>query len=189
MARALSRRKGADRDSGEDSDSGSEPRAPGTSQQLRYRRLAKKRPGVLTERELQNMRLYLGNATGGGDDAPVAIKVLARVFRASYSVNQIGEERYREMRTLAASIDFILRGEAVGALDVLVCRFKSLQKAVKDGRTRTSRWLELIPPENQGLSLSLEDDEPVTAIQVRQLRVDKLLAKLGGAHAAHASSR
>lgn len=64
----------------------------------------------------------------------------------------------REAVTLATALDFLVSGQTEKGMDVLVQRFKALEKAVVDKSWDVSRWMELIPSDKGG-SLSLQEEK------------------------------
>eukprot|EP00974_Lingulodinium_polyedra_P070324 6805211-Lingulodinium_polyedra.AAC.1 len=52
--------------------------------------------------------------------APIVVRYLLTVWLPQHPVRSIGEEKYREFRTWAESIDHVLRGRALQAVDLMV---------------------------------------------------------------------
>ena len=92
----------------------------------------------------------------------------------------MGEDWYCELRTLCESADMIVTGKPIHALGYIFCRIMALQKTMRDGHSRTAKWFDLIPPDNGGLSLSVEDEEVVAGIEAAEVRMAQLLGRLGG---------
>jgi len=146
-----------------------------------YRRLAQKRPGLLTERELRQMASQLEpNASDvRSTTAPMVLQFLTRIFLPLHPIRQVGTARYREMRTLAEGMDKLLAGDVGGACDIFMCRFKSLQQQAIDGNDSVARWFELIPHRDTGMSLSVEDEELTHDLEAREAKRRRLLVDRG----------
>ena len=95
----------------------------------------------------------------GATTGPVVGQFLSRVWLPRYSIKATGEGTFREMQTLAMAIDLFVQGKTVQGVDVLMSRFKALEKRTVDGHEHVSKYFELIPPGTQGVSLSTEDEE------------------------------
>ena len=65
--------------------------------------------------------------------APMVLQFLTRIFLPLHPIPQFGSARYRELRTLAGSLDKLSAGDVGGASDIFMCRFKSLQRQAIDG--------------------------------------------------------
>ena len=81
---------------------------------------------------------------------------------------------------MSEAIDSVAKGDVAHGLDLLVCRFKALQKTAADGHSRISRWLELIPSSEQGVSITPGDEEMITAIEASDAKMRALLEKSKG---------
>ncbi|CAK0792478.1 unnamed protein product, partial [Prorocentrum cordatum] len=128
---------------------------------LAFKKMARKHPGITTEREIRNTLALLDEGEFESDDKslpPACTRFLLRVFKPEHPLREVGVGKCREMRTLAEAMG-LLRGKPAQALDYLMSRFRTNQKELKDGHPRASRWLELIPPETQGCSLNEDDEE------------------------------
>ena len=91
---------------------------------------------------------------------------------------QPGLRNEREFRTLAESIDHLASGRLDAMGDVLMQRFRAVEKAVQDnGSWETARHLEIIPP---ALPTTLSEKERAQALQIR-LREQKATAAGKGA--------
>ena len=88
-----------------------------------------------------------------------------------------GVRSHREMVTLAMTIDELLGGRIMHALDLLLQRFKAIEASFEEGGWQTARHLELIPGGGAGL---LREDERAAAAKA-EIQASKLregLAKL-----------
>ena len=52
----------------------------------------------------------------------------------------------RELRTIAESLDLIIKGRPVQAADILIQRFKAVEHSHNTGTWQGAKYLELIPP-------------------------------------------
>ena len=82
------------------------------------------------------------------------------------------------VRNFAEAAGAIFSGKTPYALDILSQRFKALQLFSIDKSWAGARWLELIPPSNEQLALRTEDEEIVRTVELGELRLEELLAKL-----------
>ncbi|CAK0900771.1 unnamed protein product [Prorocentrum cordatum] len=175
--------KGDDDDGLFDSD---DDRVPGgrpvAARRLAYKKIAEKHPGRLSKREMENVAQFLDHDDAGGVNkhSPLALKFLLQVLKPAHPIREIGEDRYRELRTLAESADLIVSGKPIHALDFIFSRIKAVQNTIRDGHSRTAKWFELTPPDNGGLSLSVEDEELAAGIEAAEVRMAQLLGRLGG---------
>ena len=139
-------------------------------------------PGHLTQRSLDEMCRYLADRhdTGDGEVKWAGQKVVAylnQVVLVNHPPSKIGIRSHREMVTLAMTIDEILGGRLMQALDLLIQRFKAIEASFEEGGWQTARHLELIPGGGAGL---LREDERAAASKA-ELQASKLrdsLAKL-----------
>eukprot|EP00438_Fugacium_kawagutii_P028805 Skav222861 [mRNA] locus=scaffold2201:87314:93953:- [translate_table: standard] len=125
------------------------------SKQKKLRRVAQDRPGALLVKGYSLMHDQLGSLYGdytrgeGADRVlqPAAVRYLLTAALPQLNMKKIGEEKLREMRTVAASLDHIISGKATEAADMLMQRLKSLLMSERDGSNVASKYLELIPLE------------------------------------------
>ena len=76
----------------------------------------------------------------------VALKYYLTTYIPQISVRAIGLDMYRQLRTLAETMDLLVQGRTPQALDMSMQRFKACQLAVADKCWNAARWLELIQP-------------------------------------------
>ena len=134
---------------------------------------SRERPGALYKAGLTNMVKFLAPRSGAEAEncfQPRAVEYLTTV--GPVALGQAGLRNERELRTLAESIDQLAAGrlEAVG--DILMQRFRAVEKAVQDNGWETARHLEIIPP---ALPTTLSDRERAQALQMR-IREQKVAA-------------
>ncbi|CAK0906331.1 unnamed protein product, partial [Prorocentrum cordatum] len=120
------------------------------------RRMAAASPGRLTELSLQQVADFLGS-------------------------QEIGVQTYRELRTLAEAVDLLMQGKAAHACDLIVQRLKALQVATTDGSGAAAEWWELIPPRDEPTAIRSEEEELIRSIQLGEMRLDELSARLASA--------
>eukprot|EP00971_Amphidinium_carterae_P071048 1404709-Amphidinium_carterae.1 len=146
-SRSRSRRRRRRRSSSRESEE--EPRSD--KHQNVFQRVARKEPGKLLMRALRGFREQLGQSY---DDqaqdqfSPVCLRFLLSIFTPAYPVKKMGDVRYRELRTLAESIDLLIQGNTLAALDMLVQRLKASMVAVKEDSWSSARFMELLPAES-----------------------------------------
>lgn len=138
-------------------------------------RVAQKKPGRLAQKSLDEMSRYLGgrNELGGAENHWSGEKVLAylnQVILAHHSVSQVGIRNHRELMTLAMAVDYLLEGDAVKALDMLIQRFKAVEASLSESGWGMAKHLELIPVSNAALTTEGERDMASKA----ELRSQKL---------------
>ncbi|CAK0815284.1 unnamed protein product, partial [Prorocentrum cordatum] len=94
---------------------------------------------------------------------------------------EIGVQTHRELRTLAEAMDLLMQGKAAHACDLIVQRLKALQVATTDGSWAAAKWLELIPPRDEPTAIRSEEEELIRSIQLGEMRLDELSARLASA--------
>ncbi|CAK0799563.1 unnamed protein product, partial [Prorocentrum cordatum] len=146
-----------------------------------FRRTARDTPGKLLTAHLSHLNQFL--STKGMHDAeeelpPIVNKFLLNIFLASHPVSAIGEDMFRQMRTLSESLDLLIQGRLPEAMDMLMQRFKACQLACKDKHWRSARWLELIPPDADMAAINIEEEELLRKIEYGELKLAELAGKL-----------
>jgi hypothetical protein len=145
-----------------------------SEKRVHFRRLAKKTPGRLAARMLSQFKEQLGTHFGGADDEDVlpalAVRYLMTIWLPQNPVRVVGEERFRELRTLAECVDLVVKGCTVEALDMLSQRLKACLLSIRDGHTRASRFLELLPLESAGSAVSPEEEELARKLESGDLK-------------------
>jgi len=183
LLKLLSERKRKNKDEdGSDSDEERGPSGGSSDKRLYFKKLSKRSPGLITERELGTMlSLFEPGRECTRSSEPTCVSFLLRSFLPQHPVKGIGQQRYREVRTICEATDKILRGDLAGATDTLIARFKSIQRTIQDGHDRIGRWFEILPGRDDGTSISLSDEAVATGIESQEARRAKLLRE-GAVH-------
>eukprot|EP00971_Amphidinium_carterae_P209442 4154664-Amphidinium_carterae.1 len=135
--RKRSRRRRRGSSSGSDSSSSSR----GFRDSNKVARLCERHPGKLLKGTLQKMREYLSLREGGVGSAvtdplsPIVTTYLTTALMPSLG-DTLGLRNSRELLTLARSVDSILRGDTVGAAEILLQRFKAVEMSALEGSAR-----------------------------------------------------
>ncbi|CAK0838564.1 unnamed protein product [Prorocentrum cordatum] len=146
-----------------------------------FRQIAAKFPGLLSGQALAKMSEYVTAQVGeetSEEFPPIFLKYFLNVFIPQNPIKSIGIEVHREMRAVCEAADAILSGKTSYALDVLSQRSKALRLFAIGKTWSGARWLELIPPSNEQLALRTADEEIVRTVELGELRLEELLAKL-----------
>ena len=146
------------------------------AKRVRFKKLARDDPGRLLVTGLEQLRNYTDPGVGGTGDPlePVVLKYLMGVYVPNNPVAKLGEDNFRELRTLAESIDGLLRGQTTPVLDLLMQRFKAKTMALRDGTWAAARWLELLPADSAPSAVSLSELETVRSLQAGELKLAEL---------------
>ena len=153
------------------------------AKRMAFKKIAKDSPGKLTMRGLEHMMEFIESHLGeeqGEQLRPIVLRYLLSVYIPNHPVKAIGETAYRELRTLAESMDHILKGNSLCALDMLMQRFKAITVAIKDHSWRSARWLELIPTDADGAATTVDEDELIRQVESGELKIRELVSKLKG---------
>ena len=86
---------------------------------------------------------------------------------------QLSKRDSRELKTLAAAVDLLVRGQLSQAGDLLMQRFKSVETAARDQHWEVAVQQELIPESVTGAS-SLREHEVASKLALRQKTVRAL---------------
>jgi len=155
------------------------------SKRLAFKRIAKEEPGRLLTVGLSQLREYL-NTTFGEDDedelGPCVVKYLLTCFLPTYGLKRVGDANYRELRTLAMSLDGLLKGQVTRVLDILMQRFKAVTMSIKDNSWSAAKHLELLPTDPGPSATSVDEEELVRRVQAGELKLEELVARLRKAH-------
>lgn len=144
-------------------------------------KLAKKKPGRLTEQSLKEMEKYLAGQCeeemrpGEWRNLRVLAYLNQIVFNAHPPL-KIGLRAHRELVTLATVLDELLASRYLQALDIVMQRFKAVEAAIQDGNWSVARHYELIPAATAKLSNDAEREHAVRA-EVRDLKLKEAMAK------------
>ena len=154
--------------------------------QRRLRKLSAERPGALLTRGFALMHEQLGTLHGDVSSAgtkedvlqPGALRYLLSSALPMTDVKKIGEERMRELRTLATALDLVVGGKVSTAGDYLMQRFKSILMSLRDGSTAASKYLELVPLELYPTATSLEETDFARSLAVKGAKSQELLDRV-----------
>jgi len=112
-------------------------------------RVFRKHPGKLATRVVSRMMELIGDRLPPNDMEtelkPVVTAYLHTVLFTNQPREKMGLRNARELQTLAMASDLIIRGQVSSGLDVLLQRWKAIEKSLVDGNWGVARWLELIP--------------------------------------------
>ena len=159
------------------------------SKQRRLRKIAADRPGTLLTRGYSLMHDSLGTMYGVPDASmqepaeilkPAALRYLLTCAFPLMDLKALGEDRIRELRTLATSLDLIVAGRPTSAADYMVQRFKAILMAVRDGSDVAAKFLELLPPEVYPTGATDEETGYARAVAYRHAKNEDLLRKMAG---------
>jgi len=138
-------------------------------------------PGLLLQAGLRQMAKHLGTREGATEDelsefVPRVVTYLTSVFHGHHPQSEVGVRNVRELRTLAACLDALLRGDVENLGDILMQRFKAVESASVKGDWGTSSQLELI--DETGLGLTTTDElTAATKQEALRLKLDELREK------------
>ena len=103
-------------------------------------------PGTLACQALCQMRSVLLSEIGN-EDRPGVLKACALAYFRQQLSRKANGPAHRELLNTATAIDLILSGNAAGALDVLIQRFKSCESTLAGCHWTVAQRLELSAPE------------------------------------------
>eukprot|EP00435_Cladocopium_sp_Y103_P015762 s1497_g3.t2 len=128
----------------------------------KLRQFSEKRPGKLLSMGYATMHDQVGTHFGDDEGKQQPLKPVALKYLLSYALPQfrggISHDRYRELRTLATSLDHMVAGRTGMAGDLLLQRFKGILMSLRDGSDTASRWIELLPNEDMPTMASPQED-------------------------------
>ena len=85
----------------------------------------------------------------GGDERQEEMQAEVESYLSTVLMPSLGAtmsaRNERELRTLAKGLDKLVKGDAAGAADVLVQRFKAVETASSDGHWGIAKHHELLP--------------------------------------------
>ncbi|CAK0855217.1 unnamed protein product, partial [Prorocentrum cordatum] len=151
----------------------------GLARRAHCRRVATEQPGRLAEASLAHMADFPGTQEGESAVDPqgaIALRWLLTAYLPQHPVREIGVPTCRELRALAEALDHLAQGRT--AADLLAQRFKALQVTLHDGNWSGAKWPGHMPPRDEPTVLRSEEDELIRGIQVGELTLDELTAKL-----------
>ena len=156
------------------------------SRQRKLRKLSADRPGTLLVKGYTLMHEQLGTLYGdvlgsSSSDAvlqPGALRYLLSSALPLIDVKKVGEEKVRELRTLASTLDLIVSGRISMAGDMVMQRFKSLLMGIRDGSSAASWYLELVPMELYPTAATLEESDFARSLAVKNAKSEALLSRV-----------
>ena len=157
--------------------------------QKRIKKLAQEKPGALLLKGYTLMQEQLGALYGEGGSSrdgqdkilrSAALRYLLTTALPLVDVHKVGDQKLRELRTLATCLDLLVVGKVSSAGDHLMQRFKSLLMSIRDGTDAASRYLELIPNETYPMGTSVEEAGVARQAAYQALKQEALLAKVRG---------
>ena len=124
-------------------------------QAAKVRGIAESFPGVLSHQALNQMRANLMQSLGeedrGGPCQAVAVQYFRQVLQ-----KKTGGAPARELLSLCAAADFLVRARPAQALDLILQRVKSAESTLGGTHWSVSQKLELLPPEQATLTATAE---------------------------------
>ena len=127
-------------------------------QAARVRGIAEAYPGVLASQALVQMRSNLLQSLGEGDTANTVPPVAVQYYRQVLQKKASGPVS-RELLTLCALADMLVRGKAAQALDLALQRVKSAESTLGGTHWSVSQKLEILPAEQTSLTDTAEMKE------------------------------
>ena len=148
--------------------------------QGKFRRLAQAKPGKLFMAGYREMYRLLNEKHGAGLVGPSDSSLdplMVRYFHLILSKQGLGPRGDREVLTLCSAIDAILSGGIPGCLDILMQRIKALEAtAGEELPWSVASHLEVVQ-DRRPTTLSRREREMAVKQQLKDLRVNKLLAR------------
>ena len=162
LARRYVKKKAKKSSSSSRSSSGSSQGAPYEEegdtvfqQAVKVRQIADSYPGVLAAQALGQMRSNLLQTLGEDDQAAAGQAVAVQYYRQVLQRKATGAVA-RELLTLCAAADMLLKGKAAPCLDLLLQRVKSSESTLGGVHWSVSQKLELLPAEQATLTATAE---------------------------------
>ena len=153
------------------------PSSSGAGRENAIAECARKRPGRLFTQGLKTMAQYcdptLAGARGGEVLPAAAYRYLTTLVSAAQGMN-LGKRDQRELQTLAMCLDHLARGNTAGLGDVLIQRFKAVEKSATQKSWEVARHLELVP-EQQFATASLKESEAAAKLMIRDSQLQRAL--------------
>ena len=109
---------------------------------------------------------------------PAAVRYLLSSALPLTDLKKVGEEKLRELRTLACSLDLLVSGRVGAAGDHMMQRMKSILMGMRDGSTAASRYLELIPTEVYPMAATMEETDYARELAVKHAKSERLLEQV-----------
>lgn len=168
------KRKGRRSSSGSESSSGSS-KSPGLEVEqetlfqhaARVREVAEGYPGVLANQALSQMRTHLLQHLGEEDSAKGVPAIALQYYRQVLQRKAVGAAG-REVLTLCAVADCLVKGKPAQALDMAMQRIKSAEATMGGVHWSVSQKMEILPPEQAALAGVAEMKEAQRIAQEEQ---------------------
>lgn len=123
--------------------------------ETRLQRIGDITPGALCAQALMKMRLNLLQAIGT-EDRPGALQPIALAYYRQQLQRRAAGPMQRELITLSAALDALLKGAPSKTADILAQRIKSIETTMAGSHWSVSQRLELAPQEGQVLADQVE---------------------------------
>ena len=121
------------------------------------RLVAAQTPGRLLAQALRQMQVYdLARVDPASQTRGSFQRYFSTVLLPRHPESSMGTRNARELRTLALTLDALLRGDLGMVGDTLVQRWKAVEAAINDGHWQLARHLEIIPSRDVGLATEAE---------------------------------
>ena len=153
------------------------------SKQKRLKKMSSSKPGCLLAKGFGLMHEQLGTLFGDKGSGtteedllqPAALRYLLSSALPLMDPRKVGDDKLRELRTLASALDLLVSGCIGQAGDTLMQRYKSLLMGIRDGSSAASRYLELIPMETYPTAATLEESDFARNLAVKYAKSQRLL--------------
>ena len=140
--------------------------------------LALQRPGELCAAGLEKVKTKLvtihGQQAVDSERRRLMVFYHEIFFKASLKGVTLSEEQDREMHTVAQALDSLVEGDLARVGDILMGRYKSLEKHARTGTWEIAAELEALPQIEHSLT-SEEEMHRIAAIQLRKSRLQQSL--------------
>ena len=160
-------------------------RGHSAGEENQIQRLAATRPGRLLKQGLKQMYTLTNPSTvvtsADIPDIPAAAMSYFHNILETTQSQHLSKRDGRELKTLAAAVDLLVRGQLSQAGDLLMQRFKSVETAARDQHWDIAVQQELIPETWTGAS-SLREHEVASKLAIRQKSVRALGSRTPKGH-------
>lgn len=124
-------------------------------QSSKIRRISGAFPGALTTQALTSMRESLLQELGE-EETRGPLKPVATLFFRQVLQKKASGPTSRELQTLSALVDTLLRCKPAAALDIAIQRMKSIESTLGGSHWQISQRLEILPTEGSNLTAGPE---------------------------------
>lgn len=150
--------------------------------QRKLRQLSERRPGRLLSTGYKKMHDQVGTHYGGLSDHKNVLQPVALRYLLSFALPQmqggISHDRYRELRSIATSLDLLVEGRTGMAGDLLMQRFKSILMSLRDGSDAAARWIELLPFDEVATMSSEQEEYMARGMALHHAKSAKMLQQV-----------